>query len=154
MTQKEIREVYVTNKGRVYSISEMSDRQEKKWKKEIEGRFKVARDNLLQITLHKSGKDWNNLTPINKRRFIASEVTTQIFDWLSIAASEEMQHMKTKIRQQALEIDSLKVANKTNTSDTSDRVRQILLLALAESSKDEVDVPLLNAILKQARDEL
>ena len=65
-----------------------------------------------------------------------------------------MQHMRTKIRQQALEIDSLKVANKTNTSDTSDRVRQILLLALAESSKDEVDVPLLNAILKQARDEL
>ena len=68
MTQKEIREVYVTNKGRVYSISEMSDRQEKKWKKEIEGRFKVARDNLLRITLHKSGKDWNNLTPINKKK--------------------------------------------------------------------------------------
>ena len=150
----EIKNVYVNNKGRVFNISEMSDKQEKKWKKEIEGRFKVARDNLLQITLHRSEEDWNNLTPINKRRFIASEVTTQIFDWLNIASSEEMQHMKTKIRQQALEIDSLKVAIKTNTPDTSDRVRQILLLALAESSKDEVDLPLIHAILKQARDEL
>ena len=151
---KEIKKVFVNNKGKVFHISEMSDRQEKKWKKEIEGRFKVARDTLIEITIHRSDEEWENLTPINKRRFIASEVNTQIFNWLGIAASEEMQHMRTKIRQQALEIDSLKVANKTNTLDTSDRVRQILLLALAESSKDEVDLPLIHAILKQARDEL
>ena len=150
----EIKNVYVNNKGRVFNISEMSDRQEKKWKKQIEGRFKVARDNLMEITIHRSDEEWENLTPINKRRFIASEVNSQIFDWLGIASSEEMKHMKTKIRQQALEIDSLKVAIKTNTPDTSDRVRQILLLALAESSKDEVDLPLIHAILKQARDEL
>ena len=146
--------VFVNNKGVVFGISEMSDRQYKKWIKQVEQRFRIASSNLRDITLHRSEKDWNNLTPINKRRFIASEVNTQIFDWLGIAASEEMEHMKTKIRQQALEIDSLKVANKTNTPDTSDRVRQILLLALSESSKDEVDLPLIHAILKQARDEL
>ena len=150
----EIKNVYVNNKGRVFNISEMSDRQEKKWKKQIEGRFKVARDNLIEITIHRSDEEWENLTPINKRRFIASEVNSQIFDWLGIASSEEMEHMKTKIRQQALEIDSLKLANKTNTSDASDRVRQILLLALAEFSKDKVNWLLIEAILKQARDEL
>ena len=149
-----IKNVFVNNKGKVFDISVMTKKQCSKWMKQIEGRFRTTRDNLIDITVCKKKEDWENLTPMNKRRFIASEVNTQIFNWLGIAASEEMQHMRTKIRQQALEIDSLKVANKTNTLDTSDRVRQILLLALAESSKNEVDLPSIHAILKQARDEL
>ena len=153
--RKEITKVFVSNKGKVYSISEMSDRQEKKWKKEIEGRFRVARDTLIDITIHKGNKEWENLTPINKRRFIASEVNTQIFNWLGIATSEEMEHMKTKIRQQALEIDSLKVANKTNNPYLeSDRMKQILLLALNELDKEVANWILIKAILNQARDEL
>jgi len=153
--RKEITKVFVSNKGKVYSISEMSDRQEKKWKKEIEGRFRVARDTLIDITIHKGNKEWENLTPMNKRRFIASEVNTQIFNWLGIAISEEMEHMKTKIRQQALEIDSLKVANKTNNPYLeSDRMKQILLLALNELDKEVANWTLIKAILNQARDEL
>jgi hypothetical protein len=153
--RKEITKVFVSNKGKVYSISEMSDRQEKKWKKEIEGRFRVARDTLIDITIHKGNKEWENLTPMNKRRFIASEVNTQIFNWLGIATSEEMEHMKTKIRQQALEIDSLKVANKTNNPYLeSDRMKQILLLALNELDKEVANWTLIKAILNQARDEL
>jgi len=153
-SNSDIKKVFVNNKGKAFYISEMTDRQEKKWKKQLEGRFRMARDNLIDMAVLKSKEEWENLTPINKRRFIATEVNTTIFDWLNIASSEEMEHMKTKIRQQALEIDSLKVANKTNTPDTSDRVRQILLLALAETSKDEVDLLLIRAILNQARDEL
>ena len=152
---KEMKKVFVSNKGRVYSLSEMSDSQEKKWKKQIEERFRVARDTLKDITIHKSNNEWENLTPINKRRFIASEVNTQIFNWLGIATSEEMEHMKTKIRQQALEIDSLKVANKTNNPYLeSDRMKQILLLALNELDKEVANWTLIKAILNQARDEL
>jgi hypothetical protein len=123
--------------------------------KQIEGRFRTTRDNLIDITVCKKKEDWENLTPMNKRRFIASEVNTQIFNWLGIATSEEMEHMKTKIRQQALEIDSLKVANKTNNPYLeSDRMKQILLLALDELDKEVANWTLIKAILNQARDEL
>ena len=129
----DIKNVFVNNKGKVFNISVMTKKQYAKWMKQIEQRFRTTRDNLIDITICERKEDWENLTPMNKKRFIASEVNTQIFDWFGIAASEEMEHMRTKIRQQSLEIDSLKVANKTNNPYLeSDRMKQILLLALNE----------------------
>tara|TARA_R110000765_G_scaffold176918_1_gene282196 strand:+ start:2046 stop:2504 length:459 start_codon:yes stop_codon:yes gene_type:complete len=148
----DIKKVFVNNKGRVFSISDMTDRQYQKWIKQVEQRFRIARDNLIDITVHRTDTEWENLTPINKRRFIVSEVNIQIFDWLGVAASEEMDHMKTIIRQQTIEIGSLKTVNKVESHLESDRLKQILLFALNKLEEGD-NIELVKAILTQARDD-
>ena len=63
-----------------------------------------------------------------------------------------MDHMKTIIRQQTIEIGSLKTVNKVESHLESDRLKQILLFALNKLEEGD-NIELVKAILTQARDD-